>query len=499
VSRRSKGSVRMRTAAAATAVVALALVAGAVLLVAGLRTSLGHGVDASARLQAQAVATLAEGGRLSATFPATGDDTAFVQVLDADGKVVAASDNVADEAALVRFRPPGTAVVVHAVHGLPIGQQGVFRVAARRVAGPTGPLVVYAGAALGPSQRSVRVVVAGLSIGLPIMVALVAFVAWWLAGRALRPVEAVRAEVADIAGHEDLGRRVPEPAGADELARLARTMNAMLDRLEAAAQRQRKFVADASHELRSPVTSARTQLEVDLAHPLGADWAGTASGVLADLGRVEHLIGDLLAVARSEVSALPASPEDVDLGALVREEVQRARLGSRVDIDTTGVSALTLQGDPAGLRRAVSNLLDNACRHARSQVTVSLRDDAGAVELAVADDGAGIAPDDRERVFERFTRLDAARNRDQGGTGLGLAIVRATVVAHGGTVRVQDAHPGALFVVRLPADAAPNASQAREDSSRALARRRTLGGRPTRGRDSTTSPRGRDAKASRSQ
>jgi signal transduction histidine kinase len=471
VSRRWSGSVRMRTAASATAVVAVALVAGAILLVWALRASLRQGVDASARLQSQAVATLAQGGRLSATFPATGEDTAFVQVLDAGGKVVASSTNVADEGPLVRFRPRGTEVLVRSAGGLPIGDQGEFRVAGRQVAGPTGTLFVYAGVALGPAQRSVRVVVAGLSVGLPLLVLLVAALAWWLAGRALQPVEAVRAEVADIAGHEDLGRRLPEPVGADELARLARTMNAMLDRLEDAARRQRRFVADASHELRSPVASARTQLEVDLAHPGTADWTATAAGVLADLDRVEHLIGDLLALARSDATALSAPPADVDLGALVLEEVERTRLSARVVIDIAGVNALTVRGDAGGLRRAVTNLLDNACRHATSQVTVSLHEDVGGVELAVADDGAGIAPADRDRVFERFTRLDGARNRDDGGTGLGLAIVRGALAAQGGTVRVEDAHPGARFVVRLPAKAPPTSPRARERSSGGAPRR----------------------------
>lgn len=450
MSRRWPGSVRMSTAGAATAVVALALAVGGVLLVGALRASLRSGVDASARLQVQAVATLAEGGRLSATFPATGGDADFVQVTDAAGKVVAASDNVANEPPLVGFRPPGTTVWVRSVRGLPINDQGQFRVAGRQVAGPGGPLVVYAGVALGPAQRSVRVVIAGLGVGLPLLVLLVGVTAWWLAGRALRPVEAVRAEVADIAGQEDLDRRVPEPAGADELARLARTMNAMLDRLQAAARRQRRFVADASHELRSPVASARTQLEVDLAHPDTADWAATAGGVLADLGRVERLIGDLLALARFDAPALSGRPADLDLGALVLEEVERARLSARVAIETTGQRALTVRGDAEGLRRAVTNLLDNASRHATRRVTVSLIEEGDAFELTVADDGAGIAPGDRERVFERFTRLDEARDRDAGGAGLGLSIVRATAAAHGGTVRVEDAHPGARFVLRLP-------------------------------------------------
>lgn len=458
---------RARTALAATAVVAAALVAGGLLLVLALRASLRGGVDASARLHAQAVATLAEAGRLSATFPATGDDTGFVQVLDAGGNVVAASDNVADEAALVGFRAPGPGVTVRAVNGLPIGDQGEYRVAARRVTGPTGPLVVYAGVALGPAQRSVRVVLGGLVVGVPVLSALVAAMAWWLAGRALRPVEAVRAEVADIAGHDDLGRRVPEPGGSDELARLARTMNAMLERLEEAAQRQRRFVADASHELRSPVASARTQLEVDLAHPLATDWPATASGVLADLARVEHLIGDLLALARTDAGLRHDVFDDVDLGAVVLEEVDHAVIPDGIEIDTTGVGAVQVRGDRGGLQRAVTNLLSNACRHAAHRVTVSLDDDRGVAELAVGDDGAGIAPADRERVFERFTRLDGARNGDQGGAGLGLAIVRAEVAAHGGTVDVHDARPGARFVVRIPAGPAPG-----HTADRAAPRRR---------------------------
>jgi signal transduction histidine kinase len=287
-----------------------------------------------------------------------------------------------------------------------------------------------------------------LVIGFPALVVLVGILAWYMAGRALRPVEAIRAEAASIT-HTTIHRRVPVPQTHDEVARLASTMNEMLDRLEDASTRQRRFVSDASHELRSPVASIRTQLEVALRRPDRSDWPRVAERVLAEDERLEQAVADLVELARMDEGASSGELAEVDLDEVVFEECGRQRA---ITVDTSGVSGGRVHGRRDALARSVRNLVDNACRHAESRVTVALQTRDDVVELVVADDGPGIAAEDRERVFERFTRLDEGRARDAGGMGLGLAVVRATVERHGGTVVIEDADPhGARFVVRIPA------------------------------------------------
>jgi len=287
-----------------------------------------------------------------------------------------------------------------------------------------------------------------LLIGFPALVLLVGILAWYMAGRALRPVEAIRSEAASIT-HTTIHRRLPVPATHDEISRLASTMNEMLDRLEDASTRQRKFVSDASHELRSPVASIRTQLEVALRRPSRDDWPVVAQRVLAEDERLEQAVADLVELARLDEGVAARDLAEVDLDEVVFEECGRERA---IPIDTSGVSGGRVNGRRDALARTVRNLVDNACRHAESRVIVTLQTRGDAVELVVADDGPGIAPEDRTRVFERFTRLDEGRARDAGGMGLGLAVVKTTIERHGGSVAIEDAEPhGARFVVRIPA------------------------------------------------
>jgi signal transduction histidine kinase len=240
----------------------------------------------------------------------------------------------------------------------------------------------------------------------------------------------------------------------DEVARLARTMNGMLDRLEAASARQRAFVSDASHELRSPVSTIRAELEVASSDPEQADWPEVAQRTLGETDRLSRLVDDLLALARLDEANGPARRAPVDLDDLVLEEAMRTH---RVPLGTSGVSAGRVLGDERQLTQVVRNLVDNAQRHASTRVAVSLRREADELVLVVDDDGPGIPEADRERIFERFTRLDEARGRAAGGAGLGLAVVRRVVEQHGGTVSVEHGSPangglgGARFVVRLPA------------------------------------------------
>ncbi len=221
--------------------------------------------------------------------------------------------------------------------------------------------------------------------------------------------------------------------------------------VEEANRRQRQFVADASHELRSPLTRIRTELEIDLAHPDRAELAATQRTVLADAVALQALVEDLLHLARSDAGTAPLRREPVDLDDIVLTEVQRLRAGAAVAFDVAGVSGAQALGDTDQLRRVVRNLLENAVRHARSTVAVEVREEPAAAVLTVTDDGPGIPAGERERVFERFTRLDDARSARAGGTGLGLAITREIVHRHDGTVAVDPTvGTGTRMIVRLP-------------------------------------------------
>jgi signal transduction histidine kinase len=346
--------------------------------------------------------------------------------------------------------PGGRPIAVPSLPGRgqpPPGGPGNPVVRAQRVVQTArGTLTLVAERSLEEVDRSVDSVTRVLVVGVPFLIGLVAALTWWLTGRALRPVEAIRAETTAITG-STIHRRVPEPETDDEIGRLARTMNSMLDRLEDSSLRQRRFVSDASHELRSPVASIRTQLEVALRKP-DADWPSVAAKVLAEDERLDAAVTELLELARAQEGA-QLEPVDVDLDEVVLEQTHRAY---RVPVDTSHVSAGRVHGSAPQLARAVRNLLDNAARHARSRVSVTLATRAGNVVLTIDDDGPGVPVDERQRVFERFTRLDEGRARDAGGVGLGLPIVRAIVDRHAGTVIVDDAPSGgARFVVRLPA------------------------------------------------
>ncbi|MFJ6216894.1 sensor histidine kinase [Streptomyces sp. NPDC092296] len=288
----------------------------------------------------------------------------------------------------------------------------------------------------------------------------VVVVARAVTGRALRPVERIREGMAEVSASE-LHRRVPVPPDGDEITRLALTTNQTLDRLEEAVARQQRFVADASHELRSPVANLRTGLEVALAHPSRTHWPEVARDALANTERLHRLIDDLLVLARLDATAPAPDAADVkltavdlaavDLAAVVRAECA-GRGGPGARLRLSGGEPVPVAGDRGQLRRLVRNLLDNAERHARSEIRVAVSaDGAGRARLVVADDGPGIPAAERQRVFERFTRLDDARARDDGGSGLGLAIVREIAVRHGGTVEADAAEGGgARLTVLLP-------------------------------------------------
>ena len=443
-------TVRARTTIAATAIVGLALLVAAVALVVALRRSLVTNIDEVAEVRAEDIAALFHQASPPTELAASGDDGAVAQVVDAEGVVIASTIGFNRSEPIATFRPTGEDPQSRTIEGELIEDDDEFRVIALATDTSDGPVTVYVASSLEPVEETINILRGALAVGTPILLVLVAATAWVVVGRALRPMEAIRSEVADISDRS-LDRRVPVPQTDDEVSRLAETMNTMLDRLEAAAERQRRFVGDASHELRTPLAAARTDLEVAVAHPERTDWQETAADLLTANRRMERLVQDLLFLARADDRVPRPPPVDLDLDDIVLEEVSRLRHEENVTIDAGAVSAAAVRGHREELGRVVRNLLENAARHAESEVSVRLRTDDGEVTLAVGDDGPGIPPEDRERVFERFTRLDGARDRDAGGTGLGLAIAREIVEAHGGTIAVEDSPLGAHLVVRLPA------------------------------------------------
>lgn len=309
-----------------------------------------------------------------------------------------------------------------------------------------GPVTLGVVSSLAAVSRTVDRVQSALLFAVPSMVAAMAIIAWFMTGRALVPVSSITGRVKEITA-STLDQRVPEPNTEDEIGDLARTMNAMLERLERAAESQKRFMSDASHELRSPVSSIRTQVETALLHPESADWDEVGRTVLAEDQRLGTLVDNLLVLTRLE-EGVRRSTTDVDIDEILFELSDRKY---EVKVDWTGVLAGRVDGVRDELTSVARNLVDNAVRHARSAVRVSLTTHGDSVRLTVEDDGPGVPDDMVEKVFERFSRLQEGRSRDAGGSGLGLALTRRIVESHGGTIAVEKSGlGGAAFVVELP-------------------------------------------------
>ncbi|MFF3670436.1 sensor histidine kinase [Microtetraspora malaysiensis] len=304
-------------------------------------------------------------------------------------------------------------------------------------------LTVTARTSLKPAENALRTLNLLLIFGVPALLLLVAGMTWHFMGKALVPVSGIQAKLADITAR-DLHQRVPVPSTRDEIAALARTVNATLDRLENAVEQHKRFVADAAHELRSPIATLRTRLELAA--------RGEPAEALADVERLQSLAADLLLLARLDAGE-PPRDDEVDLGQVAAEESLRPRPRREVRVRLAVEPDVVVNGSRAHLARLITNLVDNAVRHARSTVEVRVANEDGVALLEVRDDGPGIPPEHREAVFDRFTRLDWARARDSGGSGLGLAIVREIALLHRGVVSIADRGAGACLVVRL--DAAP--------------------------------------------
>ncbi|MGW2011556.1 ATP-binding protein [Streptomyces nigrescens] len=464
------GSVRARAAAGATVVVALALIAAgtAVLLVlqGNLQDQAGLQAQVAARSVAEQIATgkpydqldlpdgedhpvvvAAENGRVLAV----GEDVRAV-----DGKRVAKTSQGAGSVAPSGDDEDGEDEDEQGLKSGEVDDDVVYRDGTADVDGTVADYrfavveakdirgeqaTVRAGSALAPERDAVGSVRDAMLVGLPLLLVVVAGVTWLVTRRALRPVEGIRGEMAAITASTDLSRRVPVPSSKDEIGRLARTTNETLAALESSVERQRRFVADASHELRSPIASLRTQLEVGVAHPELLD----VPGAVEDTVRLQRLAADLLLLARLDAGERPAGAR-VDLAATVREESSQ-RVADRIPVRAGELASAEVAGSRGQLGRVLGNLLDNAQRHAVSSVRVAVVREGEWAVLRVEDDGPGVPESERERIFERFVRLDDARARDDGGAGLGLAIARDVAVRHGGSLAVRT---GSVFELRLP-------------------------------------------------
>ncbi|GAA0945257.1 HAMP domain-containing sensor histidine kinase [Actinocorallia libanotica] len=465
------GSVRARTTLGATAVVALALVVTGLIVVLSLRSDLVRTADLEAEVSARRVASQIAGGVAFGDLRLPDEDEP-VQVVDSQGRVAAATEDLtflADGGESTPREPddddddedePGRGEVASHVgfstrEAVVDGVAGEYRFASVEATSPDGATVlVHAGADLAATRNAVSTTVRSMLLGLPLVLLVVAAATWLLTRRALRPVEAIRGEMASITEAGDLARRVPVPGSRDEIARLAATTNRTLAALESSVEQQRRFVADASHELRNPIASLRAQLEIALEHRELLD----LPGAVEDVHRLQQLTTDLLFLARVDAGEARPPASEISLTEMVAGELAARPDTDRVPITVDLDAGVRVEGHPRQLARALSNLVDNAQRHAHSEVTVTLHAREGRAVLRVADDGEGVPPADRERIFGRFVRRDDARTRDEGGAGLGLPIAREIVASHGGTLRaVEPAGRGAVFEITLPLSTAVTA------------------------------------------
>ncbi len=448
VRRAEPGTVRARV----TAVAGLALTAAVVLgLVVMYRLQL-NSANSTIQGQLHTYATQIEQSAARGTFPrplpaSILDPQAQAQVLAPDGTVLAATRNLAGQPALYTLAPGSTTPVRTQAGDRILPNDLTVYPEHATVGGRPVTIITTTRTYL---QSQIKQTFAWLlAIGVPVLLVLACGTVWLVTGHALRPVEQIRAAVTAITS-ADLSQRVPEPGTDDEISRLARTMNDMLARLDDAAARQRRFVADASHELRSPLTAIRTGLEVGLAHPDRAPWPQIAGRAVRQSQRLEQLIAGLLVLAKADAHELAARRQPVDLAALLAD-LRAATPAPGISIDLAVPPGTTTTGNPEDLSRMFRNLLDNAVRYARHRVLITVRITGAArpdgVVVEIADDGPGIPAEERERVFGRFVRLDASREQASGSAGLGLAIAREIATAHGATIVLTEAPGGGTRAV----------------------------------------------------
>jgi signal transduction histidine kinase len=434
---------RGRSALAAVVVVALALAVGAAAFVLVLQRELISTVQSDATARATEVAAqISSSGveGLDADLSAS-RGTQLVQVLNGSGQVVSATNAQARVRPLSPLRPAAGKVRAVRSSRLPLLDDDdpyLVVVAGVRHQGTYYRVVVAS--PITAQQQSVRTALVFLLVGLPVLLLLVGAATWWLVGRALRPVERIRSRVGQIRGSA-VRERIPVPSSGDEIERLAETMNEMLARVDRAQRTQRRFVADSSHELRSPLATLSASMELASSDTSGTTWSELAPVMSREIDRMSRLVEDLLLLAKVDEHGMRLTVEDVDLDDLVEAETRRLQAYTRLRV-LPRIHPVRVSGDRARLQQAVTNLADNAARHARSVVRLAVEKHGDRARIIVEDDGPGVPPDERMRVFERFVRLDASRERGSGGSGLGLSIVQEIVHAHAGTVLITDVGPG---------------------------------------------------------
>jgi len=411
---RRRFGLRLRVTAVAVLTVGIALSVSAVLLVGLVRSRLDTAATTAATLRARDVAALANAGSLPAELALPGEESAFVQVVDDSGEVIASTGNIEGEPAISTVKPSGMTALVLTITIAPLDQADAMRVVALNTTTSAGTVTVYTGESLENADDTTAAVITVLAIALPLLVLVVAAVTWWAVGRTLRPVRRITRTMADITA-SDLHRRVPEPGTRDEIGELALTVNETLARLDTSVEQQRRFVADASHELRGPLAALRADLEISVTHPEQTTWLDVARDTLSDVERLQHLTEDLLLLARLD-SHQQRLRQPVDLAEILTEAAGGIRRDD-LDLAVLGTETpVTVEGDPEQLHRMIRNLLHNAEEYAEHRITVTLTMADAVVRLQVADDGPGVPTALRAVVFERFVRVDTARTRNTGGT-----------------------------------------------------------------------------------
>ena len=446
--------VRARVTIAASSMLAVVVIVGGFALVGLVHQSLLSNLDSAAATRATDISSLISNGSVPATLPAQADDSSLIQVIDSSNSVVSASANVNGEPPILPTPPRVRTVAILDLASLPVGNLTVpFRVTVQPVMLTNGAGWVYVATSLSQVEAATTSLAWLLVAALPTLIALVGATVFLSAGRSLKPIDNIRRQAESIGS--DLSKRVPVPPSHDEVFRLAVTMNQMLDQLEASALKQKRFIGDASHELRSPLATLRAQVEISLVEHDTVDALETLARVELQALRMSDVIEDLLFLARVDEGGHRQSGENVDLDEIVLNEVRRLEGVASVAVHLVQLDGIRMTGSPRDLARMLRNIGDNAVRHARTSVWFTLTSDGDRAAITIANDGPPIPGEDQRRIFDRFTRLDDARSRrpGDGGSGLGLSIAQEIATAHGGRiVATSPSGPNdhTAFVITLP-------------------------------------------------